>query len=412
MKKTVTLLIIIFFAVVSTASAVFQEEPEKAEKREIPKGKDYFLNLSLCHPVSINKTREDRVNINLSLIYGHVGYISGFDLSLLASAATHKMTGVQISGLTAVTGESGSGMQLSGLITVAGEEFTGFQAGGLICVSGEKFKGWQSSGLMNVIGESGSGFQAAGLANVAGERYSGVQIGGGFNVIGERGSGGQISGLFNVCGEDFEGVQISGLFNVTGEDFKGLQVGPINVAVENHGVQLGVANLQQNSDGLQLGIVNYTKKENTGIPIGLVNLAENGRIKGIFWGGNQVAVTGGVKFLIGGRYYSIVSLGGYNLDDDIAASFSYGFHYGLRFPIRKFNLNTDIGFRYRDNKPLFKQNDKERDQWLFEARLSLGIPVSNNLSFLVGTGYSRRWNTVESVEKQGRALIFAGLEIY
>jgi hypothetical protein len=184
------------------------------------------------------------------------------------------------------------------------------------------------------------------------------------------------------------------------------------VAAECHGLQLGVANLQEKSDGFQLGIVNYTKKENTGIPIGLVNLAENGSIHGIIWGGNQVAVTGGVKFLIGGRYYSIVSLGGYNLDDDIAASTSYGFHYGLRFPVKNIEINTDIGFRYRDNKPIFKQNEQERDQWLLEARLSFGIPLNNNLSFTVGTGYGRRWNTVDSVEKKGSALIFAGIEFH
>ncbi len=45
-----------------------------------------------------------------------------------------------------------------------------------------------------------------------------------------------------------------------------------------------------------------------GVPFGLVNLAENGRIRGILWGGNSVAATAGVKFAVN-NLYSILSIG-------------------------------------------------------------------------------------------------------
>ena len=417
MKKTALLFIIMLIILGGSRNVLyaFQEETGQ-EKREDkseeirPEGRDYTVNLSIYYPFSINKTKEDRVNFNLSLVYGHVGYISGFDMSLFASAVSHRMDGVQLCGLIAVAGESGSGFQASGLITVAGEEFTGVQLGGLLCVSGERFKGWQTSGLISVIGESGSGVQVSGLASVCGENYTGVQIGG-FNVIGERGYGGQISALFSVTGEDFDGLQISGLFNVTGEVFKGIQIGSFNVAAENQGIQVGVANVGDTSSGLQIGVVNYMKRENSGIPVGMVNIARNGRIGAVLWGGNNVAVNAGIKFVIN-RVYSILSLGAINLDNDISTSFTYGFHYGLDLSAGKLKIYPDIGFRYRDNKPLFKENALEQDQYMFEARFSLGIPVSDRITLLVGGGYCRSKDTDRGSMAKDSALIFAGMEIF
>ncbi len=409
MKKKILTLFMIISLLGITANSFAQEEDEEIE--EI-KGKHYVVNLSLYYPISLNKTKNDSVNLNLGLLYSHVGYVSGFDLSGLASAVSHRMEGVQISGLAAVAGESGQGVQAAGLVCVAGDHFSGLQVSGLFNVAGTSLSGFQSAGLINVAGEHGRWFQAAGLANVAGETYSGIQVGGLFNVIGEQGSGFQASGLFNVVGEDFTGFQASGLLNVTGNVLNGFQLGPINVAAHSKGVQIGVVNLGDVSDGLQIGVVNYAKKENNGVPFGLVNLARNGFVRGIAWGGNSVAASGGVKFSVR-NLYSIISLGLFNLNDKINESLTYGFHYGISFPVGDLDLNTDIGYRFRDNKSLFKHSLLTPDQHILEARVFMGIPLSPKLSLLLGGGLSRVFDWGKHWDSgQTFPLVVAGFEFF
>ncbi|MBN1272293.1 MAG: hypothetical protein JXB26_08485 [Candidatus Aminicenantes bacterium] len=348
-------------------------------------GKHYVFNLSLYYPISLNKTKNDTVNVNLGLLYSHVGTIKGLDICGLASAASHRLEGLQICGLFAVAGESGIGAQLSGLISVAGESFTGLQISGLMNVDGEEGSVFQTSGLMNIIGENGNGFQVAGLGNVVGQDFKGVQVSAGFNVIGQKGNGVQIAGIFNVCGEDFKGFQAAGLFNVTGENFHGVQTAVFNVAAESKGLQVGAANIAGQCRGVQIGVVNYTKEENNGLPFGLVNLARNGHIGFSFLGGNSVAFTGGIKFSVN-RVYSILSMGFFNLEENINKSLTYGFHYGYVFPLGKLYLNTDLGYRYRDNTSLFKHTTQEPDQHMIEGRLLLDIPLSYKISLIFGGG--------------------------
>lgn len=409
LKKKILALLMIIFLLGITANLFAQEEDTETE--EI-KGKHYAVNLSLYYPISLNKTKNDSVNLNLGLLYSHVGYVSGFDLSGLASVVSHRMEGVQLSGLFAVAGESGQGVQAAGLVCVAGDNFSGLQVSGLFNVAGTSLSGFQSAGLINVAGEHGKWFQAAGLANIAGETYTGIQVGGLLNVIGEQGSGFQASGLFNVVGEDFTGFQASGLLNVTGSVLNGFQLGPINVAVRSKGAQIGVVNLGDVSDGLQIGVVNYTKNENNGVPFGLVNLAKNGFVRGIAWGGNSVAASGGVKFTVR-NLYSIISLGLFNLNDKINESLTYGFHYGISFPVGYLDLNTDIGYRFRDNKSLFKNSPMTPDQHILEARLFVGIPLSPKLSLLLGGGLSRIFDSGKHWDSgQTSPLVIAGFEFF
>lgn len=396
------------------------------DEQEIPEGRTYPVNLSLYYPVSINQSKHDRVNLNLGLIYTHVGYVEGIDLTLFASAINHELRGFQLCGLVAVVGESGQGGQISGLMSVSGDEFTGIQVGGLMNVVGERGDVLQVSGLFNVVGDRGRVGQVSGLFNVTGEGFQGFQVSGGFNVgggsskglqavglfnvVGEDFLGLQASGLFNVVGDRFEGVQAAGLFNVAGGESRGLQVGTFNIAPDQRGAQIGVANVAEENRGVQIGLVNYCKEDNLGVPIGAVNIARNGRIKGIAWGGNGVALSGGVKFEVG-RTYSIVSLGAYNLEDDISESLTYGLHYGLMFPLKRMNLHTDLGYRYRDNTPLFRHKPSTPDQHIWEGRLWLGIPVSDHINLLLGSGFGHSFSKGrESDSGNTYPLFFAGLE--
>ncbi len=375
-----------------------QNEPEATT---FPSGKKYPVNLSLYYPVSLNQSKHDEVNLNLSLIYSRVGYVYGCDFSLIGSAISHRLEGIQICGLGAVVGESGLGIQVAGLAAVAGDNFSGLQIAGLANVVGEEGKVLQLSGLANVVGNQGTVGQISGLFNVAGEGFSGFQasagfnVGGGpcqglqvvglFNVVGERFSGIQVGGLFNIVGENLDGAQFAGLFNVCGEELKGLQTGVFNIAAEQNGAQIGVANIGGTNRGLQLGLVNYTKEENLGLPVGAVNIARNGRIRGVAWAGSQVAVSGGIKFEVG-RIYSIVSLGAFNLKENIRESLAYGLHYGVTLRTGRWNLHTDIGYRYQDNAPLFRNPEDQPDRNILEWRFFGGIPLSERLSIVLGSG--------------------------
>ena len=398
MKKNICITNLILVLVCINLSSFAQSAQEEDE---FAVGKKYVVNLSLYYPVSINQSIHDKVNFNLSLIHSRVGYVYGLDLSLIGSAITHRLEGIQICGLGAVVGESGLGIQAAGLATVAGDSFSGLQIAGLANVVGEEGKVFQISGLANVVGNQGTVGQISGLFNVAGEGFTGFQasagfnVGGGssqglqvvglFNVVGERFQGIQVGGLFNIVGEKLDGAQFAGLFNVCGEEMRGLQTGVFNVAAEQNGAQIGVANIGESSRGLQLGLVNYTKKDNLGLPIGAVNIARNGRIRGVAWGGSQVAISGGVKFEVG-RIYSIVSLGAFSLKENISESLAYGLHYGVTFPAGQWDLNTDIGYRYQDNAPLFRNPEDQPDQHLLEWRFFVGIPLTERLSLVLGSG--------------------------
>ncbi|MFC2158523.1 LA_2272 family surface repeat-containing protein [Acidobacteriota bacterium] len=411
MKKKLQISIILLalpFICLSVLAGVQEDEWEDEAAVE---GKHYLVNLSLYYPISINQSKHDSVNLNLSLIYGRVGYVRGIDLAGIAAIIEHRLQGVQIAGLMSVTGESGQGIQIAGLMSVSGNDFAGLQTSGLMSISGEQFKGAQFSGLMSIVGNRATLLQASGLASIVGEEATGGQISGGFNVVGNRFVGLQAAGLFNVTGEDCNGLQVGGLFNVAGGRLRGVQVGTFNVAAESRGVQIGVANIGGTSDGLQIGVVNYTKDENTGFPFGLVNLASNGHIRGVFWGGNSIAVTGGMKFVIG-KFHSILSIGGFNLDDGINESLTYGFHYGMSFPMGRLVFNPDVGYRYRDNKSLFS-NAQHPDQQIFELRLLLELPVSRHFSFVFGGGTQFKFDDKEAL-RDGRLypLVIAGIEFY
>lgn len=405
-RPTIAILIVLVLSMIQ--GSLRAQEDEENEVR----GKKYPVNLSLWYPVSINKTKHDEVNLNLALLYSRVGYVYGLDLSLLGSAISHDLEGVQICGLAGIVGETGRGLQLSLLSNIAGESLTGVQATGLVNIVGKHLSGIQCAALLNIAGENGSVVQAAGLFNIVGKNYLGIQASAGFNITGKSFTGFQAVGLFNIVGERMEGVQTAGLFNIAGESFRGLQLSAFNIAANSMGAQVGIVNVAGNTEGLQLGLVNYTKERNSGVPIGPINLAKNGKIRGIAWGGSQVAVTAGAKFRIA-RLFSILTLGLGNLNDSISESATYGFHYGMSFPAGRITLNPDIGYRYRDNKPFFKKTEEKPDQHMVETRVMLDIPLSETLSLIIGTGLTRIFDSGKHIDTGETSPLFvAGIQFF
>lgn len=406
MKQRFIVLILVL-SLIGVVSPVFALEDEEDRS-----GKHYVVNFSLYYPISLNQSEYDSVNFNLSLAYGKVGSVRGLDISAGGSVINGDLVGIQLCGLMGVVGDTGRGMQISGLINVAGDSFYGIQGSGLINIVGDDFKGIQSTGLISVAGQDGFGLQMSGLASVAGETFNGIQTSGIFSVTGEEFKGIQAAGIFSVAGESCFGLQASGVFNVTGNVLRGLQTAPFNVAAHSEGLQIGVVNVAGTSKGVQIGVVNYTQEENTGVPFGLVNLARNGRIRGILWGGNSVAATAGVKFAVN-NLYSILSIGYGNLEDNIGESLTYGFHYGAMFPVGNLSLGADLGYRFRDNKRLFRHTELLPDQFMFEGRVLLDIPLSGGFSLVLGAGGSYVFDTGESMRNgKLKPQFIAGIEFF
>lgn len=409
-----------------------------------PRSEHYFFNFSIAYPLSINKSKQDSTNINLSLFYSHVGQVHGLDVSGLVSAVEGNINGLQIAGLAGVCGDEFTGVQIVGGFSVAGKRFSGIQLCGGISVSGKTFQGWQTSGLIsvvgnsfrgvqvtggfNIVGEDAVGLQASGLFNITGERFRGIQTTGAFNVTGEDYAGLQVAAGFNVTGDDYNGLQVAGGFNVTGNDYNGLQVaggfnvvgdvlsglqlGTFNIAATSRGAQIGVVNAAGKLNGFQLGLINYSI-EGDGIPVGLINISKyDGRIKWINWASNISGINSGVKFTVN-NIYSIVTLGSINFYGDITESLVYAGFYGVSFPFGRLSLNTDIGYMYLDNQDLFRKRRGKIDQHVTLMRASLNMELSKRFSLFAGSGlgYISDYNTFLS-SGEVYPLFFAGLELF
>ena len=128
-----TFKVIVFFMVITILSLHFclaQEKPGGDSQKTGPKSRHYFLNASIFYPLSINKTKNDSANINLSLFYGHIGSVEGVDLGGFVSVIKNELKGLQITGFAGITGDYTSGIQISGLFNIAGDQLKGAQLAG------------------------------------------------------------------------------------------------------------------------------------------------------------------------------------------------------------------------------------------------------------------------------------------
>lgn len=375
-------------------------------KPEQPAPRHRVLNLSLFYPVSLNRSKLDTVNLNLSLLYGHVGSVRGLDLSLGAAGIEGSLKGIQLAGLIAAAGESMEGGQAAGLICAAGDKGEGVQWAGLGSVSGEEFTGLQVAGLFSVAGERLKGVQVSGLFSVAGQAANGFQVSGLFSVAGEDLDGIQVAGLFNVAGEDSRALQVAGLMNVTGGTCRGLQVGLFNVAGRLTGVQVGLVNVADEIEGIPIGLVNLTRKEDR-------------RVQMAAWAGSVSLFNAGVK-IWAKKFYSILYAGTVNLTQDEHDCLAYGFQYGYAFPLRssggsgaRKRIDIDAGYVYLDNSTLFRHLKGTPDRHVLSARGALAIELSPRVSLVAGVGLGYRIDYGTSFSGGSLfPLAFAGVELF
>ncbi len=424
MKKFIALLIVLGTLFVSA---------EEAEKSYDTKKEHYSFNLSVFHPLSLNKSKDDTANINLSLIYGHVGQVEGADLSLLTTFVKNDVTGVQLGGLFAYTGGNITGIQWSDLAVVTEGRVLGFQSGGIFSYAGGNVTGGQSGGILNIgrgnlVGVQAAGIanynekditgaQASGIVNVNNGDFTGAQLAGIGNYNGKALTGAQVSGIGNINNRDLTGAQISGIFNYSGGVVTGTQISPIaNISSGLDGFQLGLVNISGNTTGVQLGLVNIAK-EMKGVPIGLINIAENGEVNPVVFASNTTLANIGVKFSVG-YIYSMLTLGSYNLSEKESQSLSAGFYYGGHLPLGKFYFDGDLGAEAVDNKELFddRQDDSDdpiKDSYSLRTRITAGFDITDWLGVFAGGGMEYKINEREKFKDGSFSpLFFGGVKLF
>ena len=323
----------------------------------------YPINLAIYYPISLNKSTDTNTYLNLSLLYGNVGYVRGLDFSGIASHVNQEMYGLQITGLYTKNLHNFGGVGLT-----VGLNFT--------------------EGI-------GKGLQLSGLLNHVGKDFEYVQLGGFGNFTGNR----------------FHGLQVSSLFNVIGDEMKGIQIASVNKSIYANGVQMGFVNISDENKGLQFGIINISKRQD-GVPFGLVNLDEKKKVQLISFWSIFSQINAGIRF-ISNQFFSELYVGRINIQSDGEKQTVFAFHYGYFFQAKNYLVGTDFGFLHIDFDPLFKTEKPYHNYPAFQLRLSLDLMITDWLTIFGGVGTTLTLNRY-STDASGRLgeLHFIGISLF
>ena len=328
-----------------------------------PQDESSPVNLAIYYPISLNKSTDTNTYLNLSLLYGNVGYVRGLDFSGIASRVNQEVYGLQITGLYTKNLHNFGGVGLTG-----GLNFT--------------------EGI-------GKGLQLSGLLNHVGKDFEYVQLG----------------GLGNFTGNRFHGLQVSSLFNVVGDEIKGIQIASLNKSMNAKGAQIGFLNISEENTGLQFGIINISKQQD-GVPFGLVNLDRKKEVQLISFWSIFSQINAGIRF-ISNQFFSELYVGRMNIQSDGEKKTVFAFHYGYFFQAKNYLVGTDFGFLHIDFDPLFKTEKPYHNYPAFQLRLSMDLKITKWLTIFGGVGSTLSLNrySTDAIGRLGE-LHFIGISLF
>lgn len=263
MRLKIAMVILVMFECLHSKA-----QPDKKQRR--------IFSLSVTPGIGTNGINPSRY-INLISLNVFAGYSEAFRI-------------VELSGLSSFTRGSSSGIQISGFTNIVGGDFNDKRS-----IKKEQvetnFRGFQASALFNYVRGQTIGFQIA-LLNITQEDFIGFQLGFG-NISRRNGAGLQTGVLFNLNKSGTFGLQAAGMLNATGQ-LSGIQVGSVNIGRlmspkekkflaaqigllnilpgKGKAVQIGLINYSEYPTGIQVGLVNIYKNNQSGSPIGLLNI--------------------------------------------------------------------------------------------------------------------------------------------
>ncbi|MCF7793629.1 MAG: hypothetical protein K9N09_04935 [Candidatus Cloacimonetes bacterium] len=389
MKFKFLIIFVLLFSILFSQENITNAKKERSIFRPVIFG--------LVYPLSTNHSKHDSTYLNLALIQNTVGKVKGVNLCGFSAVSSKSVKGIQGSLLYSQINENLKGVSFS-TINVVNHNIKGVQFGTAANLLGGSFVGFQSSGIVNFLGGNFVGYQQSTVFNIVGKSFVGLQT----------------AGAGNVVGGNFKGVQFGSSFNFVGKVMKGLQWSGVNVCAELTGLQVGWINISQINHKWQIGVMNLAE-EQKGIPVGLINISDDGDIQWQNYVSNFAGFVTAVRF-ISNNFVSSVEMGAPNLKSDYDSSALLGFHYGYRWLIHKFGLETDLGFFHIENFDEDGNNDYP-DNFALQLRFSATFRINKWLEIYGGFGGSTMSEYVleedaESIDNEDSYLYFAGINLF
>ncbi|MBD3224589.1 MAG: hypothetical protein GF313_07660 [Caldithrix sp.] len=249
------------------------------------------FNLTFWSPVENNVAIYNGLSLGVMAKGGH---LNGIHTGIIGAAAQYKINGIAFGLLGAGAGEAINGIAFGLLGAGSGGTIQGIALGGLGAGAGSNFKGISLGGLGSGTGGDFTGIAIGGLGAGAGGNYTGIGIGGlglgagghfkgiGFGGLGV-GAGGDFTGAgFGMvgvgCGGTLRGLAVGG-FGTGAPVIKGMTLSGVASGAEKFiGVNgsIGVLRIPDGGQfkGLSVSTFNWIKGNQTGITIGLLNIAK------------------------------------------------------------------------------------------------------------------------------------------
>jgi hypothetical protein len=365
-----------------------------------------------------------RTHLSLSLLWSYYAELHGFDLTMGAAWADHRVRGIQLSMAFNYSGGDVRGGQITMGYNHAEGDLRGTQIAMGANHAGGLLRGLQVGMGYNYVGEEIRGSQVAMGFNLAGsDLLGGFQAGMGFNIVPRDMFGGQVAMGFNYTGGDMGGVQLAMGFNIArglvdgvqaamgfniARDLvdgvqvamgfnsafevqglqvgmglnqtvcmRGAQIGLINVGGDIHGAQIGLINFGGRVTSAQIGLVNIASESN--VTLGLLNLVKDGVHYLEVWTSDTALVNGGFK--LGGRHmYSVFGVGSH----PTKKRWKLGLGFGGHVDIGPLFLETDIMTWHVNHDEVWTNRINLLNTW----RIILGYQLHRHFGVFAGASYN------------------------
>lgn len=310
---------------VAPARVVIEAPRELPPPASPPPSTRLVATIGLVPPLAADRIAGSRVIVGLG-VHAFVGVT---DASQIAS----------VSGLVDVQRQYATGLQVGGLAATAGRLDHAVQVGGLVALSRGSTRALQVGGLAAIASGDAHGMQVGGLTSVSGGSFEGIQVGGLASLARGHSHGVQIGGVATVA-RSSRGLQIGGVTSIA-ERVHGVQIGGVaTIGGDVTGVQLGVVNVARRMRGLQLGVVNVTENSDDAFPIGLLNIARDGRVEVDGWiestRMSAIALRHGPR-----RVHNLVAVAWSPDHEHVLAGFGLGMHMNLTRSTSPITLDLD-----------------------------------------------------------------------
>jgi hypothetical protein len=376
-------------------------EPEK----ELPLDS---VNLSLLYPLTLRwHSDERRFALELGLLYGRIGALSGVGLNGAVLQTMGRVSGVMLAGIGYWHGGAADGLRIGGAFGVGGAGLEGGSIAGIATVERGDVSGFQLSGAVNVAEGEVDGVQITGVVNVA-DALQGAQLTAGMNLARGDVDGVQLAGAVNLARGDVDGLQLSAGMNLA-KRINGMQISVVNIGGDVDGAQIGIVNVARDVDGLQLGIVNVAR-EVDGVSIGYVPYSERGRTQALTWFSSSMPFNVGVRFDSGLLY--VMPTFGYDprgnavILDPVNGDYAPGLSLGSHLSFGRAFADLDVNYSNRSNGSTYEENDID-----LRYRLLGGLQVTRAFGVFAGGGLRHHIRTQSPTDQFVRPELSVGLQL-